>query len=152
PVCGMRVDPSAAAATASHGGTLYHFCSTGCVKRFEADPQKFVAGRVEPMPRVAGLYTCPMHPEVVQQGPGSCPICGVAREPLSAAEAPDDGELRDLGRRLWVSAACTIPVALLGMSEMWGGHASPWVQLVLSTPVVVWGGAPFFVRGWQSIV
>jgi Cu+-exporting ATPase len=93
-----------------------------------------------------------MHPEVRHEGPGSCPICGMALEPMSASAEPDDTELRDLTRRLWVSAACAVPVAVIGMGEMWGGHPNPWLQLILATPVVVWGGWPFFVRGWRSIV
>jgi Cu+-exporting ATPase len=153
PVCGMRVDPAAAAATVAHAGSLYHFCSTGCAERFRAEPGRYLDGAPPAPPADArGIYTCPMHPEVRQQGPGSCPICGMALEPLSPSAEPDDAELRDLTRRLWASAACTIPVAALGMSEMWGGHPNPWVELVLATPVVVWGGWPFFVRGWRSIV
>src|SRR5262245_24330453 len=127
PVCGMRVDPARAAASVAHQGTLRYFCSTGCAEKFRADPARY-ADDVVPIPAPAdtgGLYTCPMHPEVRQHGPGSCPICGMALEPLSATAAPDDSELRDLTRRLWVSAACTIPVAALGMSEMWGGHPNP---------------------------
>ena len=97
-------------------------------------------------------YTCPMHPAVVQTGPGSCPECGMALEPLSPDAPPDDTELRDLTRRLWGSAICTVPVAVLGMGEMWGLHPSPWLQMLFATPVVVWGAAPFFARGWTSIV
>jgi Cu+-exporting ATPase len=153
PVCGMRVDPASAAATVAHGGSLHHFCSTGCAERFRADPARYLASAPAPPPaKRDGLYTCPMHPEVRQQGPGSCPICGMALEPVSPDAEPDDTELRDLTRRLWVSAACAVPVATLGMSEMWGGHPNPWIQLLLATPVVVWGGWPFLVRGWRSIV
>src|SRR5262249_8796062 len=141
PVCGMRVDPSAAPATVTHAGSLHRFCSTGCAERFRADPERYVGGRPAPPSSAAdAVYTCPMHPDVRQRGPGSGRICGVALEPVSASAAPDDTELRDLSRRLWVSAVCTMPVVALGMSEMWGGHPSPWIQLVLATPVVVWGG------------
>jgi Cu+-exporting ATPase len=152
PVCGMRVDPATAAATVAHAGALHHFCSAGCAEKFRADPGRYLVGTPPPPPsRADALYTCPMHPEVRQRGPGSCPICGMALEPMSPSAEPDDTELRDLTRRLWVSAVCTIPVAALGMSEVWGGHPNPWLQLVLATPVVLWGGWPFFVRGWRSI-
>ncbi len=153
PVCGMRVDPAAAAATVAHDGSLHHFCSTGCAERFRTDPARYLgAAPPEPPPSHDGTYTCPMHPEVRQQGAGSCPICGMALEPVSPDAAPDDTELRDLTRRLWVSAVCAVPVAVLGMGEMWGTHPNPWVQLMLATPVVLWGGWPFLVRGWRSIV
>src|SRR5262245_56407287 len=96
PVCGMRVDPAGAAARVAHEGAVYHFCSTGCAERFRADPARYVDDRpAPPPPSRDGTYTCPMHPEVVQQGPGSCPICGMALEPLSPATVDDDGELRD---------------------------------------------------------
>ena len=150
PVCGMRVDPTRAAATVTHAGTLRYFCSTGCADKFRADPARYpddVVPAAAPGDTDA-TYTCPMHPEVRQRGPGSCPMCGMALEPLSAAAPPDDSELRDLTRRLWVSALCTLPVVVLGMGEM----GSAWVQLVLATPVVVWGAAPFFARGWASLV
>src|SRR5436190_3659077 len=154
PVCGMRVDPARAAATVTHAGALRYFCSTGCAEKFRADPARYEQD-APPVPSgdPQGIYTCPMHPEVRQQGPGSCPLCGMALEPLDPGAPEDDGELRDLTRRLWVSAICTVPVAVLGMSEMGGGHGgSVWLQLVLATPVVAWGAAPFFARGWASIV
>jgi Cu+-exporting ATPase len=154
PVCGMRVDPTRAAATVTHAGTLRYFCSTGCAEKFRADPARYEHD-APPAPSgdPSAIYTCPMHPEVRQQGPGSCPLCGMALEPVDPGAPEDDGELRDLTRRLWVSVVCTVPVAVLGMSEMGGGHGwSVWLQLVLATPVVAWGAAPFFARGWASIV
>jgi P-type Cu+ transporter len=155
PVCGMRVDPTRPAATVTHEGSLYFFCSTGCAERFRAEPQRYLAPAAAPPSTAAGpddLYTCPMHPEIVQRGPGSCPICGMALEPASPATPADDGELRDMTRRLWVGAALSIPLLALAMGEMWGAHPRPWVQLLLATPVVLWAGAPFFTRGWASIV
>ena len=154
PVCGMRVDPATAPATVSHGGTRYYFCAAHCAERFRAEPARYLGGAPTPQPPAPAdaIYTCPMHPEIRQRGPGSCPICGMALEPLSATAPEDDGELRDLTRRFWVSLALTVPVALLGMGEMFGLHPRPLVQLALTTPVVVWGAAPFFARGWASIV
>jgi Cu+-exporting ATPase len=172
PVCGMTVIPGQAAGGSHvHAGTTYHFCSPSCRTRFAADPEAFLGKRpvaMEPAPPAAGrsgdtrVYTCPMHPEVQQVGPGSCPICGMALEPkqVTRDEGPNP-ELVDLTRRLWVSAALAAPLAMLGMSEMLPGqpvhHAlgppvMAWLQLLLATPVVLWGGWPFFVRGWTSLV
>ncbi|MGH7893032.1 MAG: YHS domain-containing protein, partial [Candidatus Binatia bacterium] len=153
PVCGMRVDPGTAA-TAVHDGTRYHFCSAGCAERFHAEPTRYLAPAptLAPAPSSEALYTCPMHPAVRQRGPGACPLCGMALEPVSATMPEDDTELRDLTRRFWVGLAFTLPVVALGMGEMVGVHPRPGLQLVLATPVVVWGAAPFFARGWASIV
>jgi len=161
PVCGMDVTPGdAAGGSAAHAGTTYWFCNPGCRERFVADPARFLH------PQQAGgkdtrVYTCPMHPEVRQVGPGSCPKCGMALEPLevTADEGPNH-ELVDMTRRFRVSLALTVPVLALAMGEMLaprlvaalGPAAWLWSQLVLSTPVVLWGGWPFFVRGWQSLV
>ena len=169
PVCGMTVDPVTAKFSAEHDGTRYYFCSGGCLAKFKADPRKYLAparrgepsgspaGRSEdrpllsqgPRPNAQGLeYTCPMHPEVRQMGPGSCPLCGMALEPVEmTAEEPENHELLDMTRRFRVSAALAVPVLVMGMLE-W----QPWIQLALATPVVLWGGAPFFARGWQSLV
>jgi Cu+-exporting ATPase len=160
PVCGMTVDPATAKFFTEHEGTRYYFCCGGCLAKFKAAPAKYL-GRSEdrplhphepsqgPRPKDQGLeYTCPMHPEVRQMGPGSCPICGMALEPVEmTAEEPENHELVDMTRRFRVSAALAVPVLVMGMLE-W----QPWIQLALATPVVLWGGAPFFVRGWQSIV
>ncbi|MXP65296.1 heavy metal translocating P-type ATPase [Roseomonas sp. M0104] len=165
PVCGMKVDPATAKHRIEHGGTTFHFCSAGCRSKFEADPEKYL--RLEqaeaPAPvRQGAIYTCPMHPEVRQQGPGNCPICGMALEPLEmTAEAVPNQELADMTRRFWIGLALTLPVFLLEM----GGHipglglhhlvsqrVSAWVQFAFGTPVVLWAGWPFFVRGWRSLV
>jgi Cu+-exporting ATPase len=172
PVCGMTVDPATAKFSTQHDGRTYYFCCGGCLAKFQADPVKYLGGSKDPQLRAPlhqgprskaqGLeFTCPMHPEVRQIGPGSCPICGMALEPVEmTAEEPENEELIDMTRRFRVSAVLTAPVVLLAMSEMLPGelgHAVPgavraWIQLALATPVVLWGGAPFFVRGWQSIV
>ena len=160
PVCGMTVDPHTAKHRADHRGHTYYFCSAGCRTKFIADPQKYLGER-EPEPVAEGtIYTCPMHPEIRQVGPGSCPICGMALEPEIAA--PDTGpnpELVDMTRRFWIGLVLTLPVFTLEM----GGHLvgphnwvepalSSYVQFAFSTPVVLWAGWPFFVRGWQSLL
>ena len=161
PVCGMEVDPSTALRT-DHNGTTYFFCHPSCLERFTTNPAEFLEPR-EPEPVVPGaIYTCPMHPEVRQEGPGSCPICGMALEPerVSLDEGPNP-ELVDMTRRFKTAAALGLPVMLYAMLEMIApalvhGLMPPavanWVQLVLATPVVFWAGAPLFERGWASIV
>ena len=187
PVCGMTVDPAHAAGSYQHAGRTYYFCSTHCLKRFTAEPARFLSVPPEPMPALvslgrprsapaaaaatataaasatasAGKWTCPMHPQVVRDGPGACPICGMALEPRDVA--PDGGdadnpELRQMQRRLWVSAAATVPLVVLAMAEMIPGlghlleaRARGIVELVLATPVVAWGGWPFFVRFRDSL-
>ncbi|MCS0494383.1 heavy metal translocating P-type ATPase [Ancylobacter sp. MQZ15Z-1] len=161
PVCGMDVDPHTAQHRAEHGGRTYYFCCNGCRTKFVADPQKYLEPRAaEPVPE-GTEYTCPMHPEIRQIGPGTCPICGMALEPMlvSLDDGPNE-ELVDMTRRFWVGLALAVPVFVLEM----GGHLFPalhhlvpgpvsvWVQLVLATPAVLWAGWPFFVRGWQSVV
>jgi len=164
PVCGMDVDPATAKHWTEHDGQPYSFCSAGCKTKFEADPARYLTASGKPAvaPAPEGtVYTCPMHPEIRQIGPGSCPICGMALEPLQvAAEAGPNPELTDMSRRFWIGLALAVPVFLLEM----GGHLFPaihhvvspalstWIQLVLATPVVLWAGWPFFVRGWQSLV
>ena len=160
PVCGMKVDPAPAKHRSSYRGQDYFFCGARCRERFEAGPEKFLTGRPDAPAAPAGaVYTCPMHPEVRQVGPGSCPICGMALEPEQVSlDQARDPELIDMTRRFWIALVLTLPVFVLEM----GGHlglmqvmASPWsnwIALVLATPVVLWAGAPFFVRGWRSLV
>jgi len=164
PVCGMTITPSDADDSAEHEGQTYHFCSKGCASKFRDDPQKYLNGReseAELSPAGTGTkYTCPMHPEIVQEGPGSCPKCGMALEPMtvSADDEEDDSELKDMTRRFWVGAVLTVPVLILAMGPMiglpidgWLGHsAAKWLELILATPVVLWAGWPFFVRGYRS--
>ena len=203
PVCGMTVDENKAAAKAVHRGVSYHFCSKGCHAKFLADPGKYLAGeKAAPAAAAPGsaatIYTCPMHPEVRQQGPGACPKCGMALEPADAPAAArkteyvcpmhpevvqdhpgacpkcgmaleprtvaiheDTSELDDMSRRFWVSSALAIPVFLSAMgAELWpeaiatiiSARHRQWLELILATPVVLWGGWPFFVRGWRSVV
>jgi Cu+-exporting ATPase len=163
PVCGMKISPAAAAGTAEYGGKLYHFCSGSCRERFRANPSAFVGG--PPPPAVAGSdaeaeYTCPMHPEIRQTGPGSCPICGMALERVTVTleEHPNE-ELEDMTRRFWWSLALTAPILGFMVAEFLPGdllHRLPagwrnWIELALATPVVSWGGWPFFQRGWASV-
>jgi Cu+-exporting ATPase len=158
PVCGMMVGVDSPL-RAEHQGETYVFCSPRCLERFRADPGLFL--KPSPAPAASGaIYTCPMHPQVRQRGPGSCPICGMALEPLTVgAEPEEDGELRDMKRRLWVSAALSALLVPLAMSHMLGwAHAlamhpaRPFLELALASPVVLWGGWPFLQRGWRSIV
>jgi len=161
PVCGMTVDPHTTPHRAEHNGRTYYFCSAGCRTKFSADPEKYLDGRprdAEPVPE-GTIYTCPMHPEVRQVGPGSCPICGMALEPeLATADTGPNPELADMMRRFWIGLALTLPVFVLEMgSHLFGLHlfsqnTSNWIQFALATPVVLWAGWPFFVRGWQSLV
>jgi Cu+-exporting ATPase len=160
PVCGMRVDPATAKHRTSYKAKDYFFCSSRCRDRFEADPEKFLQPKQpEPTTPAGTIYTCPMHPEVRQVGPGSCPICGMALEPeqVSLDDAPDP-ELADMTRRFWIALVLTLPVFVIEMGSHLGlMHLVPpawsnWISLVLATPVVLWAGAPFFVRGWNSLV
>ncbi len=161
PVCGMTVDPHATKHRAQHGGKPYCFCSAGCRSKFIADPQKYTAPapRAEAVPEGAA-YTCPMHPEIRQIGPGSCPICGMALEPvLVTAEAVPNPELVDMTRRFRIGLVLSLPVLALEMGAHLAGldhsvprAASNFIQMALATPVVMWAGWPFFVRGWQSLV
>jgi len=150
PVCGMTVDPAAARYHADHAGHRYFFCGTHCNERFVADPARFLTRQPETQTG-AGQWTCPMHPEIVQDKPGSCPICGMALEPMvpSASDAADP-ELHEMQHRLWLGAALALPLLVIGMADL-TFPGVVWVQLALATPVVAWGGAPFFRRGWQSL-
>jgi Cu+-exporting ATPase len=180
PICGMTVDPQTAKWKFEHAGRTYCFCSRSCLEEFQTDPEKYAAPPVKHSEAVVArrvgrpaahaqeaappgaVYTCPMHPKVRQPGPGACPLCGMALEPEApAAEEGPNPELADMARRFWVSLALTIPVAFIGMSDMLLGGAlqhylSPaalhWIQFGLATPVVLWGGWPFFVRAWTSLV
>lgn len=183
PVCGMTVDPATAKLHTEHAGTTYYFCSRGCFEKFSADPAKYLAasgaqagashgscchhGGDKPKTAPAqgaiasGQYTCPMHPEIVRDGPGDCPICGMALEPmLVAASDEPNAEFVDMTRRFWICAALTVPLVALAMTRMFfaaqfhawfPGRTLPLVELALATPVVAWGGWPFFVRAWRSI-
>jgi Cu+-exporting ATPase len=200
PVCGMTVDVRPPHPTHDHRSQRYHFCSAGCAEKFRADPGRYLGakptGELAPaddhytcpmhpdvqqagpgacpkcgmaleraaieLPRTRAEYVCPMHPEIVRDVPGACPICGMALElRATAAEEQDNPELARMERRFWISLALTLPVFAVAMSEMipgepvhraLGGQAVSWLQLVLATPVVLWGGWPFFERGWQSLV
>src|SRR5215831_6998962 len=202
PVCGMTVDPHKAAGTEVYNGVTYAFCSPHCLEKFRANPAQYVAPAHDThggAPVAGAVYTCPMHPEVRQEGPGACPRCGMALEPVMTAvpgtrttyvcpmhpeivrsepgtcpicgmaleprtvslEEEASPELVDMTRRFWISLGLTVPLVLLAMSEMLPGrpvqHALSarlltWVQLVFATPVVLWGGWPFFTRGWASLV
>ncbi|WP_276316032.1 heavy metal translocating P-type ATPase [Vreelandella titanicae] len=162
PVCGMDVDPHATHHRANHAGKTWYFCSEKCQDKFVAKPDAYLEPSKQSQASVpsGSIYTCPMHPEVRREGPGDCPICGMALEPetVSADTGPSD-ELKDMTRRFWIGLVLTLPVFALEM----GGHVfglmhfisqqtSNWIQLLLATPVVVWAGWPFFVRGWRSLV
>ncbi|MFO8014727.1 MAG: heavy metal translocating P-type ATPase [Phycisphaerae bacterium] len=183
PVCGMTVDPDTAAASVEYRGETYHFCNPRCRAKFQADPESYLAADDEaaaaheaPGEPSAGAedaapdtrtYTCPMHPEVRQQGPGDCPQCGMDLEPAEeeapSGEGQDEAippELAAMTRRFWISLALTAPVFVIGMSHMvpglalrewFGAAALQWIQLIFATPVVVWGGSIFFLRAWRSL-
>jgi Cu+-exporting ATPase len=160
PVCGMTVDPATTPYHASHAGDDYHFCSAGCRTKFVASPERYLSRALKPEPKATpgAIWTCPMHPEVRREGPGTCPICGMALEPEepSLDDAPNP-ELVDFTRRTWVAGALTIPLLAISMvAEMLGVHFVPaawnsWAQLALTAPIVLWAGWPFFQRGWASI-
>ncbi len=202
PVCGMMVDPDAAAAKVEYDGDTYYFCCPHCAAKFEAEPQVYLEGEeakphthheemqaaagayicpmcpdvheeqpgpcptcgmaLEPLVPVKDIeYTCPMHPEIIRREPGQCPVCGMALEPRSTDKVERNPELVDMSRRFWISTILTAPLFLM---SMWGmitggsllqglaGTSGNWLQLVLATPVVLWGGGPFFQRGWASII
>lgn len=167
PVCGMTVDPATATFTARHEHKTFYFCSEKCRSKFVADPLKFIdpatgpTSSRQPSATEGGvIYTCPMHPEVRQLGPGFCPICGMALEPLVATESEGpSAEYRDMWRRFWIGLVLALPVLALEMGGHLTGlmmtmskHTSNWIQLALATPVVLWAGWPFFVRGYQSVI
>ena len=166
PVCGMLVDPATAAGSFEHAGQTYHFCSRHCLERFRADPDHYLArpdaeqSMPQPSDAAGGQYTCPMHQEVVRDGPGTCPKCGMALEPVAprAGQPEDDSELRDMTRRFWIAASLGLPLFVLTMAPMIPGVSLPHdliasingIGLVLSTPVVFWCGWPFFVRAVEA--
>ena len=181
-VCGMTVSPDSPHQT-EYKGTRYAFCCAGCLKKFQQDPDRYLSPasaapvhhhapatpqviqtqkrKTVPLPTGGAKWTCPMHPEVVRDRPGSCPICGMALEPMTvSAEEPENVELIDMTRRFRISTALTVPLVLIAMSDMIPGRPldvltpgpRAWIELLLATPVVLWGGWPFFVRGWQSLV
>ena len=185
PVCGMTVEPAKAAGSVDHGGETYYFCSQHCMKAFKADPQRY-AGKTEGAPHghsghehadthahehkapaqapasasAGAKYTCPMHPEIVRDMPGDCPICGMALVPIAGTGPTDDTELRDLTRRLWIGVALSAPLVFLAMAPMVGIHEpfglAPrprgWLELALGTPVVLWAGWPILKKFWLSLV
>ena len=169
PVCGMTVDPATAKHRAELAGQDYFFCGAGCRQKLVADPGKYldkspaIPAALPPSSAPgAGTWTCPMHPEIVRDGPGSCPICGMALEPMTPSATDEaNPELADMTRRFWISFALALPLVAFVMSDhvlphglagILSGRALVWVQLVLATPAVLWGGAPFFARGWASLV
>ncbi|MBA4306748.1 MAG: copper-translocating P-type ATPase [Sphingopyxis sp.] len=161
PVCGMDVDPMTAEHHAAHAGVEHYFCSAGCQSKFESDPARYLGANIsaQEAPPTDAIWTCPMHPEIQQPKPGSCPICGMALEPLlPSATAGPSAEYRDMRRRFWVGFALALPVFALemgghltGLHMMLGRETNNWVQMLLATPVVLWAGWPFFERGWQSV-
>ena len=167
PVCGMTVDPAKAKHRAEHAGHSYLFCSARCREKFMADPARYTIASPRPRGPIAVaagevLWTCPMHPQIVRQEPGNCPICGMALEPMTpAADDAANPELRDMSRRFWAGVALSLPLLAIAMAEHFDqatldALVSPrvlvWVQLILGTPAVLWGGWPFFQRGWASLV
>ncbi|HKM99971.1 MAG TPA: heavy metal translocating P-type ATPase [Candidatus Binataceae bacterium] len=167
PVCGMDVDPASAAVAVIHNGTTYYFCDQKCVALFKATPGEFITGaeksaaeRSAAQPAVPGMkYTCPMHPEIVREAPGACPICGMALEPMSPLVAVEEAnpELEDMTRRFWIALALTIPILAemvfpdRVLMSLIAPTAMQWLMLALASPVVLWAGWPFFERGYQSL-
>jgi Cu+-exporting ATPase len=204
PVCGMKVDLSKAAASVEHRGAIVYFCSQGCAAKFRAEPEKYAPAKpsavqshptaktgpqreytcpmhpdvkqtgpgscpkcgmalepvITPAPAKRSEYTCPMHPQIVRDGPGSCPICGMALEPREVTAEDTNPELVNMTRRLWISVALAVPMLALmvsaflpsmPMQHLFSARAWAWIEFALATPVVLWCGLPFFVRGWQSL-
>lgn len=164
PVCGMTVEPDKTEHHAYHDARDYHFCSAGCKTKFVSDPEYYLTGKhreAQDNVPAGTIYTCPMHPEIRQEGPGSCPICGMALEPETfSLDTGPDPEYIDMRRRFWASALFTIPLFIFAMGELipnnpFDGLLSPstgqWLQLLLASPVILWGAWPFFVRGIQSV-
>src|SRR5258708_14695438 len=168
PVCGMSVDPATASHRAEHRGHSYFFCGAKCREQFVAEPNRYLAPAPvnnKPPPTShpgEGLWTCPMHPQIVRSEPGACPICGMSLEPMtpSGSEA-ENPELRDMTRRFWVGLVLSIPLLAMAMGEDVAKHTldavsapriAVWVQLALGTPAVLWCGRPFFERGWASLI
>jgi P-type Cu+ transporter len=155
PVCRMSVDPATARHRVEHAGQEYFFCGARCREKFVAEPERFLAPGPASTPAAgSGPWTCPMHPEVVRDAPGPCPICGMALEPLHPTAAGDEQnpELADMTRRFWAGLVFSVPLLALAMSGVMHSRVAIWVQFALATPVVLWAGAPFFRRGWDSVV
>jgi Cu+-exporting ATPase len=162
PVCGMTVDPAKTPHRAEHLGQAFHFCSAGCRTKFVADPGRYLSPKpsAQAVASPGTIYTCPMHPQIRQEGPGACPICGMALEPETiTADAGPNPEYADMSRRFWIGLVLAVPVFVLEMGGHLLGHAfmlprltSDWIQFALSTPVALWAGWPFFQRGWASLV
>ncbi|MDQ2948019.1 MAG: heavy metal translocating P-type ATPase, partial [Acidobacteriota bacterium] len=162
PVCGMTVDPAKAAGKVEFAGETYYFCGKSCVAKFQANPAQYLkpAAPAPPVQPTASTslveYTCPMHPEVRQLGPGSCPKCGMDLEPVEITATDEASpELDSMSRRFWISLALTLPFVAFMVSELFPGNPlrhSPWLDFGLASVVVLWGGWPFFVRGWQSVL
>tara|TARA_B100000929_G_scaffold262318_1_gene227596 strand:- start:670 stop:2970 length:2301 start_codon:yes stop_codon:yes gene_type:complete len=160
PVCGMNVDPKNAAGKSNYNEAAYYFCSTHCKTKFNSNPESYLSDKkLEKTVIQEGenvKYTCPMHPEVISDKLEDCPICGMALEPMEILlEDTENPELIDMAKRFWVSTALALPLLIIAMGGMFTGgmfgHWQTWVELALATPVVFWGGAPFFVRGWKSL-
>jgi Cu+-exporting ATPase len=161
PVCGMSVDPKTTPHHTEHNGETWYFCSARCKEKFVADPAQYLNPDKAPELQPPGtIYTCPMHPQVRQVGPGSCPICGMALEPETVtADTGPNPELADMSRRFWIGLVLTLPVLALemgghltGLMMALGPRNSSWIQFALATPVVLWAGWPFFQRGWKSLI
>lgn len=162
PVCGMTVAVKPDGRHAAFGGETFHFCSEKCQTKFKEDPWFYATGRSAGRPKVAPAdvqYTCPMHPEIIRDAPGACPICGMALEPTVPSDEPSE-ELTDFTRRMWISAAAAVPLIVLTMGGLvglpvrdWIGHQmASYLEFVLATPIVLWAALPFFKRGWDSVV
>lgn len=162
PVCGMTVILNANTRTEAFGGKSFHFCSEKCQTKFKADPWFYASGRAAGSKTKTAAnvqYTCPMHPEIIRDAPGSCPICGMALEPMLPSDEPSH-ELTDFTRRMWISAAAAVPLIILTMGELvalpvrdWIGHqTASYLEFVLATPIILWAALPFFRRGWDSLV
>ncbi|HET6912371.1 MAG TPA: heavy metal translocating P-type ATPase [Rhodanobacteraceae bacterium] len=164
PVCGMRIDPHTAQFRAEHGGRPYYFCSAGCRAKFIAEPQRWLHKREAKQEKVPDgtIYTCPMHPEVQQIGPGSCPKCGMALEPMlpSASDEGEDNELRVVRRKFWMAVVFAVPLLLVAMVphftgmqfDMTTARALRWIEFALSLPLVLWLGLDYYRRGWLGVV
>nr|WP_072344550.1 heavy metal translocating P-type ATPase [Devosia enhydra] len=162
PVCGMTVTLKPDSRTENFGGKDFHFCSGKCQTKFQADPWFYASGRAAGQKKAAPAnvqYTCPMHPEIVRDAPGACPICGMALEPMVPSDEPSE-ELTDFTRRMWISAAAAVPLIILTMGELvalpvrdWIGHqTASYLEFVLATPIILWAALPFFRRGWDSVL
>jgi Cu+-exporting ATPase len=162
PVCGMSVATDAGKPTESWQGETFHFCSEKCHGKFESDPYFYASGNSSRQVKTmheATDYTCPMHPEIIRQAPGSCPKCGMALEPVIATRDAPNEELIEFTRRMWISAAVAVPLIFMTMGPLVGLPVRSWIgeqfsiylEFVLATPIVLWAAQPFFVRGWNSI-